>query len=143
MSLYLLCSVKENKVRAIQVGIMKPLVELMAGLEFSMVDKAAFVLSILVSIPDAKTALVDEGSIPVLVEIVEVGTQRQKEIATVVLLQICEDNLVYRTMVSHEGAIPPLVALSQSGMTHAKQKEKVRKPLQTLYRFPYVSLFFS
>ncbi|CAI0426452.1 unnamed protein product [Linum tenue] len=29
-ALYFLCSVKENKIRAVQVGIMKPLVELMA-----------------------------------------------------------------------------------------------------------------
>nr|DAD30385.1 TPA_asm: hypothetical protein HUJ06_009236 [Nelumbo nucifera] len=41
---------------------------------------------------------------------------------TDVLLQIYEDNLVYRTMVSHKRAIPLLVALSQSGMTHTKQK---------------------
>ncbi|CAN1192268.1 U-box domain-containing protein 3 [Linum perenne] len=49
-----------------------------------------------------------------MVEIVEVGSQRQKEIAVSIVLQLCEDNLVYRAMVAREGAIPPLVALSQS-----------------------------
>jgi len=86
------------------------------------VDKSAYVLSLLVSLPDARTALVDEGGIPVVVEIIEVGSQRQKEIAVAILLQICEDSVVYRSMVAREGAIPPLVALSQSGTNRAKQK---------------------
>ncbi|KAK9270290.1 hypothetical protein L1049_025868 [Liquidambar formosana] len=98
-----------------------------------MVDKSAYVMSILVSAQEARTAVVEEGGIPVLVEIVEVGSQRQKEIAVGILLQICDDSLPYRTMVAREGAIPPLVALSQSGTNRAKQKaetliELLRQP---------------
>ncbi|KAI4316619.1 hypothetical protein L6164_024583 [Bauhinia variegata] len=132
-ALYSLCSVKENKIRAVRAGIMKPLAELMADFGSSMVDKSAYVLSLLVSIPEARTSLVDEGGIPVLVEIIEVGSQRQKEIAVVVLLQICEDSVAYRNMVAREGAIPPLIALSQSGTNRAKLKaealiELLRQP---------------
>lgn len=132
-ALYSLCSVKENKIRAVQAGIMKPLVELMADFGSNMVDKSAFVMSILVSTPEARAALVEEGGIPVLVEIIEVGSQRQKEIAVVILLQICDESMVYRSMVAREGAIPPLVALSQSGTNRAKQKaetliELLRRP---------------
>ncbi|XP_015900564.3 U-box domain-containing protein 4 [Ziziphus jujuba] len=132
-ALYSLCSVRENKIRAVQAGIMKPLVELMADFDANMVDKSAYVLSMLVSLPEARTALVDEGGIPVLVEIIEVGSQRQKEIAVAILLQICEDSVAYRTLVAREGAIPPLVALSQSGTNRAKQKaetliELLRQP---------------
>ena len=36
-----------------------------------MVDKSAFVLSMLVTVPEAITAVVEEAGIPVLVEIVE------------------------------------------------------------------------
>ncbi|KAJ6337761.1 hypothetical protein OIU76_007444 [Salix suchowensis] len=121
-ALYSLCSIKENKIRAVQAGIMKPLVELMADFGSNMVDKSAFVLSMLVTVPEAKTAVVEEEGIPVLVEIVEVGSQRQKEIAVSILLQICEDNILHCSMVAREGAIPPLVALSQSGTNRAKQK---------------------
>ncbi|KAK4804559.1 hypothetical protein SAY86_004376 [Trapa natans] len=122
-ALYSLCSLKENKVRAVQAGLMKTLVELMADLESTMVDKAAFVASVLVTgLEEARAALVEEGGIPVLVEIVEVGSQRQKEIAVVMLLELCEDSAVYRTMVVREGAVPPLVALSQSRTRWAKQK---------------------
>ncbi|XP_071711076.1 U-box domain-containing protein 4-like [Rutidosis leptorrhynchoides] len=132
-ALYSLCSLKENKLRAVQAGIMKPLVELMADFVSNMVDKSAFVMSILVSIVEARVSLVEEGGIPVLVEIIEVGSQRQKEIAVVILLQICDQSVVYRNMVGREGAIPPLVALSQSGTNRAKQKaetliELLRRP---------------
>ncbi|KAK7319752.1 hypothetical protein RJT34_04477 [Clitoria ternatea] len=132
-ALYSVCSVKENKVRAVRAGIMKPLVELMADLGSNMVDKCAYVLSVLVTVTEGKTALVEEGGIPVVVEIVEVGSQRQKEIAVVILLEICEESAVYRSMVCREGAIPPLVALSQFGTNRAKQKaetliELLRQP---------------
>ncbi|KAI4321476.1 hypothetical protein MLD38_034849 [Melastoma candidum] len=124
-ALYSLCSIKENKVRAVQAGIMRPLVELMADLESNMVDKAAYVASVLAGgdgIQEARIALVEEGGVPVLVEMVEVGTPRQKEIAALILLPICKENAVHRRMVVREGAIPPLVALSQSGTTRGKQK---------------------
>jgi len=105
----------------------------MADFGSNMVDKSAFVLSVLVSLPEARTVLVEEAGIPVLVEIIEVGSQRQKEIAAAILLQICEDSSAYRTMVAREGAIPPLISLSQSGTNRAKQKaetliELLRQP---------------
>ncbi|KAK4745640.1 hypothetical protein SAY87_011952 [Trapa incisa] len=135
-ALFSLCSVKDNKIRAVQAGIMKPLVELMADFGSNMVDKGAFVMNELVMLPEARASVVEEGGIPVLVEIVEVGSQRQKEIATAILLQICEESEVFRTMVAREGAIPPLVALSQSGTKRAKQKaeeliELLRQPRST------------
>ncbi|XP_058218337.1 U-box domain-containing protein 4 [Rhododendron vialii] len=121
-ALYSLCSVKENKIRAVESEIMKPLVELMADFGSGMVDKSAYVVGVLVGVPEARAALVEEGGVPVMVEIVEVGSQRQKEIAVAILLQVCEESVAYRTMVAREGAIPPLVALSQSGTSRAKQK---------------------
>ncbi|KAL1345002.1 hypothetical protein HN51_018792 [Arachis hypogaea] len=133
-ALYSLCSsVKENKIKAVKAGIMKVLVELMADFGGNMVDKSAYVASVLVSVMEARATLVEEGGIPVLVEMVEVGTQRQKEIAAVILLQVCQDCVIYRTMVAREGAIPPLVALSQNGTNRAKQKaetliELLRQP---------------
>ncbi|CAN1274477.1 U-box domain-containing protein 3 [Linum perenne] len=113
----------------------------MADFGSNMVDKAAYVLSVLVSVPEARSSLVEEAGIPVLVEIVEVGSQRQKEIAVSILLQLCEDNLVYRAMVAREGAIPPLVALSQSGTNRAKQKVKKRSYNQFISDFHYSGPF--
>src|SRR5262249_40508020 len=96
--------------------------ELMADFDSNMVDKSAYVLNVLVTVPEARAALVEEDGIPVLVEIVEVGSQRQKEIAVTILLQLCQESLLCRSMVAREGPIPSLVAVSQSGTNRAKQK---------------------
>ena len=126
-ALYALCSgARENRQRAVEAGAVRPLLDLMADPESGMVDKAAYVLHSLVGSGEGRAAAVEEGGIPVLVEMVEVGSSRQKEIATLSLLQICEDNIVYRTMVAREGAIPPLVALSQSPSARPKLKTKVQ-----------------
>jgi hypothetical protein len=131
-ALYALCSgARENRQRAVETGAVRPLLDLMADPESGMVDKAAYVLHSLVSSGEGRAAAVEEGGIPVLVEMVEVGTSRQKEIATLSLLQICEDNAVYRTMVAREGAIPPLVALSQSSSARPKLKTKVHTTSQS------------
>ncbi|XAR61965.1 hypothetical protein NMG60_11016528 [Bertholletia excelsa] len=132
-ALYTLCSVRENKIRAVEAGIIKPLLELMADFGSNMVDKSAFVLSLLVSLPEARALVVEEGGIPVLVKIIRVGSQRQKEIAVTILLQICEDSVKCRTLVTRRGAIPPLVKLSRSGTTLAKQKAEA---LMELLRQP-------
>ena len=134
-ALYSLCSAKENKIRAVESGVMKPLVELMADFDSNMVDKSAYVMNLLMSAPESKPAVVEEGGVPVLVEIVEVGTQRQKEMGVSILLQLCEESVVYRTMVAREGAIAPVVALSQSSKSRAKLKaealiELLRQPRQ-------------
>nr|GMD84936.1 U-box domain-containing protein 4-like [Ipomoea batatas]GMD93862.1 U-box domain-containing protein 4-like [Ipomoea batatas] len=119
----------ENKQLIAASGAIKPLVRaLKVGTPVAK-ENAACALLRLSQIEESKVAIGRsgaipplEGGIPVLVEIVEVGSQRQKEIAVAILLQLCEDSVPYRTLVAREGAIPPLVALSQSGTSRAKQK---------------------
>jgi hypothetical protein len=72
----------------VETGDVQPLLDLMADPESGMVDKAAYVLHSMVSSGRYRAAAVEEGGIPVLVEMVEVSTSRQKEIATLSLLQI-------------------------------------------------------
>ncbi|KAL4369879.1 hypothetical protein AHAS_Ahas06G0009900 [Arachis hypogaea] len=55
-----------------------------------------------------------QGGIPLLVEVVELGSTRGKENAAAALLHL--------NMVLQEGAVPPLVALSPSGTARAKEK---------------------
>lgn len=111
----------ENKARIVQAGAVKHLVELMdpaAG----MVDKAVAVLSNLATIQEGRTAIGQEGGIPVLVEVVELGSARGKENAAAALLQLCTSSNRFCNAVLQEGAVPPLVALSQSGTPRAKEK---------------------
>ncbi|KAK6258609.1 Armadillo - like 3 [Theobroma cacao] len=111
----------ENKARIVQAGAVRHLVELMdpaAG----MVDKAVAVLANLATIPEGRTAIGQENGIPVLVEVVELGSARGKENAAAALLQLCTTNGKFCSKVLQEGAVPPLVALSQSGTPRAKEK---------------------
>ncbi|XP_020589766.1 U-box domain-containing protein 4 isoform X2 [Phalaenopsis equestris] len=111
----------DNKTRIVQAGAVRHLVELMdpaAG----MVDKAVAVLSNLATTPEGRTAIEHEGGIPVLVEVVELGSARGKENAAAALLQLCTNSNRFCSQVLQEGAVPPLVALSQSGTPRAKEK---------------------
>jgi HEAT repeat protein len=111
----------ENKNRIVQAGAVKHLVELMdpaAG----MVDKAVAVLANLATIPEGRIAIGQEGGIPVLVEVVELGSARGKENAAAALLHLCLHSSRFLSMVLQHGAVPPLVALSQSGTPRAKEK---------------------
>ncbi|GMJ08027.1 plant U-box 4 [Hibiscus trionum] len=111
----------ENKSRIVQAGAVRHLVDLMdpaAG----MVDKAVAVLANLATIPEGRNAIGQEGGIPVLVEVVELGSARGKENAAAALLQLCTNSGRFCSMVLQEGAVPPLVALSQSGTPRAREK---------------------
>ncbi|KAD6120071.1 hypothetical protein E3N88_11342 [Mikania micrantha] len=112
----------ENKARIIQAGAVKYLVELLDP-ETQMVDKAVALLSNLASVPEGCLVIAREGGIPLLVEVVETGSQRGKENAASILLQLCLNSPKYCRLVLQEGAVPPLVALSQSGTSRAKEKE--------------------
>ncbi|KAL2323427.1 hypothetical protein Fmac_027806 [Flemingia macrophylla] len=111
----------ENKARIVQAGAVKFLVRLMDHAE-GMVDKAVALLSNLSTIPEGRTEIASEGGIPLLVEILESGSQRGKENAASIALQLCLHSTKFCTLVLQEGAVPPLVGLSQSGTPRAREK---------------------
>jgi hypothetical protein len=111
----------ENKARLVQAGAVKYLIELMDP-DTGMADKAVALLANLSTIAEGRLAIARGGGIPLLVEAVESGSQRGKENAASILLQLCLHSPKFCTMVLQEGAVPPLVALSQSGTPRAKEK---------------------
>ncbi|KAJ1703802.1 hypothetical protein LUZ63_003581 [Rhynchospora breviuscula] len=114
----------ENKARIVQAGAVRHLVDLMdpaAG----MVDKAVAVLANLATIPEGRNAIGQNDGIPLLVEVVELGSARGKENAAAALLHLCTNSNRFCSQVLQEGAVPPLVALSQSGTPRAKEKVSV------------------
>ncbi|KAM5563467.1 U-box domain-containing protein 3 [Rosa sericea] len=111
----------ENKARLVQAGAVKYLIELMDP-DTGMADKAVALLANLSTIAEGRLAIARGGGIPLLVEVVESGSQRGKENSASVLLQLCLHSPKFCTMVLQEGAVPPLVALSQSGSPRAKEK---------------------
>ncbi|KAF0900796.1 hypothetical protein E2562_035293, partial [Oryza meyeriana var. granulata] len=120
-ALFNLSILHENKARIVQADAVRYLVELMdpaAG----MVDKAVAVLANLATIPEGRTAIGQARGIPALVEVVELGSARGKENAAAALLQLCTNSSRFCSIVLQEGAVPPLVALSQSGTPRAREK---------------------
>ncbi|XP_021770150.1 U-box domain-containing protein 3-like isoform X2 [Chenopodium quinoa] len=111
----------ENKARIVQAGAVKHLIELLDP-PTGMVDKSVALLANLSTISEGRMAIAKEGGIPLIVEIVESGSQRGKENAASVLLQLCLNSPKFCNLVLQEGAVPPLVALSQSGTPRAKEK---------------------
>ncbi|GAB4830532.1 hypothetical protein Ancab_020296 [Ancistrocladus abbreviatus] len=111
----------QNIARIVQAGAVKHLVQFLDP-DSGMVDKAVALLANLSTIAEGRSAIVGEGGIPLIVEIVETGSQRGKENAASVLLQLCLNSNKFCCMVLQEGAVPPLVALSQSGTPRAKEK---------------------
>ncbi|EOA12989.1 hypothetical protein CARUB_v10025974mg [Capsella rubella] len=111
----------ENKTKVIEAGAVRYLVELMDP-AFGMVEKAVVVLSNLATVREGKIAIGEEGGIPVLVEVVELGSARGKENATAALLQLCTHSPKLCNAVIREGVIPPLVALTKSGTARGKEK---------------------
>nr|XP_043623938.1 U-box domain-containing protein 4 [Erigeron canadensis] len=143
-TLYKLCSMKANKKRAVSAGVVKPLVDLVVAAgeaeqgAVGMAEKAMVVLSSLAGVEEGKTAIVEEGGIPALVEVIEDGASvKGKEFAVVTFLQLCEgvNGARNRGLLVGEGVIPPLVALSQTGTARAKHKAErllgyLREPRQ-------------
>lgn len=121
-TLYKLCSAKANKERAVSAGAVAPLVALVAEQTNGMAEKAMVVLSSLAGIEPGRVAIVEEGGIPALVEAVEESSPKGKEFAVVTLLQLCAESVRNRGLLVAEGAIPPLVSLSQTGTARAKHK---------------------
>ncbi|OVA02389.1 Armadillo [Macleaya cordata] len=111
----------ENKARIVQAGAVKYLIKLMDP-DSGMADKAIALLANLAMISEGRSEITREGGIPLLVEVIEVGSQRGKENAASIILQLCISSHKFCSLVLQEGAVPPLVALSQSGTPRAKEK---------------------
>ncbi|XP_039123527.1 U-box domain-containing protein 4-like [Dioscorea cayenensis subsp. rotundata] len=122
-ALYNLSVITENKPKIVEAGAVRPLIALMDP-ALGMVDKAVAILANLATVSEAQIAIGREGGIPVLVEVVELGSARGKENAAAVLLRLCTSSKRFCRQVLKEGAVPPLAALSQSGTPRAKEKAR-------------------
>ncbi|KAL9242982.1 hypothetical protein vseg_016927 [Gypsophila vaccaria] len=120
-ALFTLSICHDNKARIVQAGVVKYLVQLLDPSK-EMADKSIALLANLSTISEGRTAIAQEKGIPWIVEIVDTGSQRGKENAASILLQLCLNSSKFCNLVLQEGAVPPLVALSQSGTPRAKVK---------------------
>lgn len=124
-ALFSLSIIHENKARIVQAGAVRHLVQLMDP-DGGMVDKAVALVANLSTISEGCLAIAQVGGIPLLVEVVEAGSEKGKENAASALLQLCMNNHKFCSLVLQEGAVPPLIALSHSGTPRAKEKVRTR-----------------
>ncbi|XP_071708431.1 U-box domain-containing protein 4-like [Rutidosis leptorrhynchoides] len=120
-ALFNLSTLHGNKARIVEAGAVRFLVELMNP-AFGLIDKAVAVLGNLATISEGREDIGREGCIPMLVDVVELGSARGKENAAAALLHLCTNSNRYCNIVLHEGAVPPLAVLAQSGTRRAKEK---------------------
>ncbi|XP_042448854.1 uncharacterized protein LOC122033756 [Zingiber officinale] len=121
-TLYKLCLVRLNKERAISAGAVPPLVGLVGERSGGTAEKALVVLGSLATVPEGKDAVAEAGGIPVLVEAMETGPTAGGEFTVHELLQLAAESPHIQRLLLGEGAIPPLVELSQAGSSRAKRK---------------------
>ncbi|XP_074295311.1 U-box domain-containing protein 4-like [Silene latifolia] len=136
-ALFHLSTMTENKLGIAKSGAVKHLIDLMDP-AIGLVDRATVVLANIATIPEGRSAIAQEGGIPLLVEAIELGSQRVKENAAAALWLFCSDSKSnkYCRRLLEEGAAPPLVALSTSGTARAREKAtKILNHLRNLPRY--------
>ena len=120
-ALFNLSTCNENRPEIVKSGAVKSLIELMDPAT-GMVEKAVVVLANLATIHEGRTAIAEAEGITPLVEAVELGSMRVKELATQALVRLCSDSNRYWRKVLEEGAIPSLMVMFKSGIQKAPEK---------------------
>ncbi|KAL0430244.1 UNVERIFIED_CONTAM: U-box domain-containing protein 11 [Sesamum radiatum] len=100
-----------------------------------MVDEALTILSVLASHQEAKLAIMNGSTIPVLVDLLRTGSPRNKENAAATLLSLCKRDNENLARLTRLGAAIPLSELAKTGTERAKRKatsllEQLRKSQQ-------------
>ncbi|XP_042432918.1 U-box domain-containing protein 4-like [Zingiber officinale] len=94
--------------------VVPPLVELVGECGGVTAKKALVVLGSLATLLKGREAVVATGGITVLMEATKTGPTTGREFAVHVLLQLATESPHIQGLLVGEGAIPPLVAMSQS-----------------------------
>ncbi|KAH7416006.1 hypothetical protein KP509_14G071000 [Ceratopteris richardii] len=115
-ALYRMSSIDENKKRMIEAGALRLLVGFISSEEDKegMVDKAMVILGNLVSIELGRAAFVKEGGITPLMQVIEVGAQKSKDLAIPVLFQMCTHSREHRSLMLQSEPLSTLISLSMT-----------------------------
>lgn len=111
-----------NKVRAVRAGIVGPLMVMLKEADGGMVDEALAILAILASHPEGKIAIGQTEPILLLVELVRIGSPRNRENAAAVLWSLCMGDLKHLKLAKDLKAEQVLKELSENGTDRAKRK---------------------
>ncbi|CAL5321546.1 unnamed protein product [Camellia sinensis] len=111
-----------NKSRAIKASIVPPLLHLLEDKNLGMVDEALSILLLLTSHPEGRNEIGKLALIETLVEIIRVGTPKNKECATAVLLELGLKNSSFVLAALQYGVYDHLAEIARCGTSRAQRK---------------------
>eukprot|EP00250_Pteridium_aquilinum_P001304 c11516_g1_i1 orf=300-2657(+) len=118
-----------NHIFLLQDGAIPKIFCLLSLGDADLVEKCVTILHNMTSLEEAQKAIADaDGGLSTLAEILDSGSQKEKELIVGIFLVICINNHDYTQLVLREGVIPSLVMLSVNGS--ARGKDKAQKLLQ-------------
>lgn len=122
-ALFNLCIYQGNKPRAVRDGLVGTLLLMLKDSETShIVDEALAILSLLVSHEEGSEAITNAKTIPILIDFLRTGKERNKENAVAILLGIGLKNRRNLGCMGRLGAVVPLAEVAKSGTERAKRK---------------------
>ncbi|KAH0456059.1 hypothetical protein IEQ34_013966 [Dendrobium chrysotoxum] len=111
-----------NKVRAVKAGIVIHLLRLLTDPSGGMLDEALAIMAILASHHDGRLAIAEATPIPILVEVMRIGTPRNRENSAAVLYSLCAGDVQQVKIAREVGAEEALKELLETGTDRAKRK---------------------
>ncbi|PPD83760.1 hypothetical protein GOBAR_DD19311 [Gossypium barbadense] len=123
-ALFNLCLNQANKARAIDAGIVPPLLLLLKDKKLNMVDEALSMFLLLVTHPQGRYEIGQLSFIGTLVDIIKKGTPKNKECAASVLLELSSNNSSHILAALQFGVYEHLVDISETGTNRAQRKAR-------------------
>ncbi|KAI3793468.1 hypothetical protein L1987_36087 [Smallanthus sonchifolius] len=121
-AIFNLCIYQGNKVRAVRAGIVTPLMRLLKDASGGMMDEALAILAILASHHEGKMAIAEAEPMEVLVEVMRLGSARNRENGSAVLWSLCAGDVRLLKIVKELGGEEVLKELCENGTERAKRK---------------------
>lgn len=128
-TLYNLSIFTGNHTFLLKDGTIPKIFHLLSLGDADLTEKCITIMYNLTPLEDAQKEIAEaNGSLPALAEILDNGSQKEKELIVGIFLTICTNSHEYTQLVLREGIIPSLVMLSVNGSVRGK--DKAQKLLQ-------------
>ncbi|KAK4785832.1 hypothetical protein SAY86_002521 [Trapa natans] len=120
-ALFNLCIYQGNRGKAIRARIVPTLMQLLTE-PGGMVDESLAVLAVLASHPEGRAAIGAAKAVPVLVELIQLGSPRNRENAAAVMVHLCTGDQKHLLEAQEVGVMDPVLDLAENGTDRGKRK---------------------
>ncbi|KAK4779770.1 hypothetical protein SAY87_015876 [Trapa incisa] len=120
-ALFNLCIYQGNRGKAVRARIVPTLMQLLTE-PGGMVDESLAVLAVLASHPEGRAAIGAAKAVPVLVELIQLGSPRNRENAAAVMVHLCTGDQKHLLEAQEVGVMDPVLDLAENGTDRGKRK---------------------